>query len=119
MKYADYVNAGIGTYKVEKVKYFKFGCNDVEFYIVNTNDILFTDDLLNTIGILMSYPTDELCISLIVIVYLLPATISTIKDWGSLNELNPTVYYLFKYTVTDLFTELDEAIAFKGMYIRS
>lgn len=35
----------------------------VEFSTVNNKVMLLTDGLLNVIGILISYPTEELCIS--------------------------------------------------------
>ncbi len=56
-------NAGIATYKVENVKNLRYGWIILEFSTVNNKVMLFTDGLLRVIGILISYPTDELCIS--------------------------------------------------------
>ncbi len=55
--------AGMATYTVENVKNCRYGCMIVEFSTVSSNVMLLTDGLLRVMGILMSYPTDELCIS--------------------------------------------------------
>lgn len=57
-----------------------YGCRAVEFSIVKSRVMLLTDGLLKVIGILMSYPTEELCISLRETVSFFPATICTKND---------------------------------------
>ena len=55
--------AGMATSTVENVKNCKYGCIIVEFSTVSSKVMLLTDVFLKAIGILISYPTDELCIS--------------------------------------------------------
>ena len=76
----DNDKAGIGTSKVDNVKNLRYGCNTVELSIVKSKVMLLTDDLLRAIGILISYPTDELCISYTVTVSFCPETTFTIND---------------------------------------
>ncbi len=103
--------AGIMNYNDENVKNFMYGAIAVEFCGAIINVMSLTEGLLNSIGILISYPTEGLCISYTVTVYFLPAIIFTMKGAGSLNVDIPIVSSLVILISTGLLTALFETIA--------
>ncbi len=101
VKNEDSVSLGMSTYWGEKVKNFMYGSIRLFTSGFIITFISWIEDLLRIIGIYISYPTEELYISLTITVYFCEEIIFTTKGSVYLKVENPRVYswLILIYTV--------------------